>query len=250
MEKLIIAIIIALLYWFSCAEISILTMPFQSPIIIGAIAGLLYGDFTQGIIIGAGLQAMYMGVFTAGNVLPNDKALASCVAIPIALSAGLDATAAIAVAVPFGVLGAFIDTLRKTINSYWVKKGDEYIENGNIKGLRLAAVTGPLITQFVVRFFPVLIITYFGVSFAQPLVAMIPDWIMNGLTVAGGVLPAIGFATCILMIGKKNLLPYFLIGFFLVQVSSMPMITTAIFALALAALHVQFSKDISLNGGE
>lgn len=250
MEKLIIAIIIALLYWWSCSEISILTMPFQSPIIIGAIAGLLYGNFTQGIIIGAGLQAMYMGVFTAGNVLPNDKALAACVAIPIALTANLDATAAIAVAVPFGVLGAFVDTLRKTINSYFVKKGDEYANQGNIKGIRFAAVTGPILTQFVVRFFPVLIIAYFGVSFAQPLIAMIPEWMMNGLTVAGGILPAIGFATCILMIGKKNLLPYFLIGFFLVQISSMPMITTAIFALAAAALHIQFSNDAGLNGGE
>ncbi len=241
MNMLLVAIVIGFLYWLSCAEISIVSMPFQCPIIIGAVCGLLYGDVTTGVIIGAYLQAMYMGTFTAGNVLPSDKALASCIAIPIALASGLDATAAVAVAVPFGVLGAFVDTLRKTINSYWIKKGDVSIENADLKGLAVAAVYGPLATQFVLRFIPVAIITYLGASFAEPLVAAIPAWLMNGLSVAGGVLPAIGFVTCVLTIGKKQLLAYFLIGFFLVRVVSMPVITTAIFAVAAALLHIQFT---------
>lgn len=241
---LVTAIIIGLIYWISCSEISLISMPFQCPIVIGALCGLLYGDVRTGIIIGAYLQAMYMGVFTAGNVLPNDKALASCVAIPIALATGLDATAAVAFAVPFGVLGAFIDNLRKTINSYWIERGDASIEAGDLRGLRMAAIYGPVMTQFVLRMIPVAVITYFGASFAEPLVAAIPEWLMNGLAVAGGVLPAIGFVTCVLTIGKKELLAYFLIGFFLVRVVQMPVITTAIFAMAVAILHVQFtSKD-------
>lgn len=242
MNMVLVAIIIGLLYWFSCSELSIFSMPFQCPIIIGAICGLLYGDVETGIIIGAFLQAMYMGTFTAGNVLPSDKALASCIAIPIALATGLDATAAVAFAVPFGVLGAFVDTLRKTINSYWIRKADIYIEDANLSGLKFCAVYGPLLTQFVLRMIPVAIITYLGATFATPVVEAIPGWLMNGLSVAGGVLPAIGFVTCVLTIGRKELLAYFLIGFFLVKVVSMPVITTAIFAIAVAMLHVQFTN--------
>lgn len=238
---LLTAVIVGLLYWISCTEISLVSMPFQCPILIGAICGLLYGDATTGIIIGAYLQAMYMGVFTAGNVLPSDKALASCIAIPVALASGLDATAAVAVAVPFGVLGAFIDTLRKTINSYWVKRADRCIEDANLGGLKFCAVYGPVLVNLVLRMVPVAVIVYLGASFAEPMVAAIPNWLMNGLSVAGGVLPAIGFATCVLTIGKRELLAYFLIGFFLVKVVSMPVITTAIFAAAAAMLHVQFT---------
>ncbi len=36
---------------------------------------------------------------------------------------------------------------------------------------------------------------------------------MNGLTVMGGILPALGFATTIFTIGKNKFLPMFIIGF-------------------------------------
>jgi D-glucosaminate-specific PTS system IIC component len=88
------------------------------------------------------------------------------------------------------------------------------------------------------------VITYFGASYATPIIEKMPDWILHGLSVSGGLLPAIGFATCVLMVGKKNLLPYFIIGFFLVKVISMPIITTAMFAGAAAFLHLQFTHKM------
>lgn len=42
---------------------------------------------------------------------------------------------------------------------------------------------------------------------------VIPAWLMHGFEVMGGILPALGFALTIMVIGKKNLIPYFLIGF-------------------------------------
>ena len=51
--------------------------------------------------------------------MPSDPALASAIAIPIALGVGMNAEAAVALAVPFGVLGVFMDQLRRTINATW-----------------------------------------------------------------------------------------------------------------------------------
>ena len=46
-------------------------------------------------------------------------------------SVGMNAEAAVALAVPFGVLGVFMDQLRRTINATWVHMADKYAEELN-----------------------------------------------------------------------------------------------------------------------
>lgn len=41
--------------------------------------------------------------------MPSDPALAACISIPIAVKAGMDPNLAIALAIPFGVIGVFLD---------------------------------------------------------------------------------------------------------------------------------------------
>ena len=36
----------------------------------------------------------------------------------------------------------------------------------------------------------------------------IPEWLMNGLANAGGMLPALGFALTLVVMGKKQYLPF------------------------------------------
>ena len=67
------------------------------------------------MIIGAGMQLVYLGVTsTPGGNVPSDPALAACISIPIAVKAGMDPNLAIALAIPFGVIGVFLDQLRRT----------------------------------------------------------------------------------------------------------------------------------------
>ena len=43
---------------------------------------------------------------------------------------------------------------------------------------------------------------------------ILPNWVITGFSVAGGLLPALGFAIIIITIRRKDLLPYFFIGFY------------------------------------
>ena len=45
-----------------------------------------------------------LGVVATGNNIPTDAALAAIIALPIALSQGLDTSVAVSIAVPFGIL--------------------------------------------------------------------------------------------------------------------------------------------------
>ena len=159
----LLAIICGILYFLAKSKIGYtLTTALGSGIFIGFILGLYFNDLASGLIIGASIQLIYLGVIHTGGNEPSDGELASIIAIPIALQTGLDASAAVALAVPFGVLGIFLDQIRRTSNSIWVRKADRYAAEGNEKGIARCAFLYPAVFAFILRFVPVFIITLFG----------------------------------------------------------------------------------------
>ena len=127
-----------------------------------------YRRYANAMKIGAGLQLVYLGVTsTPGGNVPSDPALAGCIAIPLGVAAGMNPETAIALAIPFGVLGVFVDQLRRTTNSIWVHMADKYAEKADTKGIMRAAFLYPAIAGFIILFPIVFIIDYFGVSVAQ-----------------------------------------------------------------------------------
>ena len=107
----------------------------SQPLGAALVAGLATGKLSEAMVVGAGIQLVYLGVTsTPGGNVPSDPALASAIAIPIALGVGMNAEAAVALAVPFGVLGVFMDQLRRTINATWVHMADKYAEELNYGG--------------------------------------------------------------------------------------------------------------------
>ncbi len=236
--ELLIAVVAGLLYFIGTSRIGygLSQGATDSPILYGLIMGILFNDIKTGLIIGGTIQMMYLGLVATGGNIPADEALAGIVAIPIALKTGMSVEMAIAVAFPFGVLGVFLDQIRRMTNSIWVRKADTYAAEGNSKGMFRMAVTFPLIFAFFLRFVPVFLITLYGAEAVAGTVAIMPQWILSGLTIAGGVLPAMGFALIILTIGKREIMPYYFLGFFLVAFLSVPTMGAAVFGLIIALL--------------
>lgn len=235
--SIINAIVGGLLYFIGTQRAGYgLTTPMGSPILIGLVFGILYNDIATGLIIGANIQLVYLGIIATGGNIPADQTLAGVIAIPVALELGLDAATAVGLAVPFGILGVFLDQIRRTSNSVWVRRADKDALEGDEKGIFHNAFTFPLIFTFFLRFVPVFIINLFGANAVSWLMSALPEWIINGFAVAGGILPAMGFAIIIITIGKQSLMPYFIIGFFLVQYMGISIMAAAIFGISIALL--------------
>lgn len=66
---------------------------------------------------------------------------------------------------------------------------------------------------------------------------MIPQWLLNGLTVAGGMLPAIGFAMIMSVMLKKEFIPFALLGYICAAYFSMPIIGIALVGAVFAIKH-------------
>lgn len=246
---LLVAIICGLFYWFGMSRIGYhFTYSLASPIMLGFLLGLVYGDIPTGLMIGANIQLVYLGVVIAGGNVPSDQVLAAAIAIPIAMETGIDGQAAVAIAIPFGVLGVLLDQVKRTTNIFWLHKADKYAIDGNERGIFNCAFTFPVLAAFIYRFVPVFAINMVGPTAATYVLDMLPEWVMTGFSVAGGILPAMGFAMIIMVIGKKQFLPYFFIGFFISAYLGLGMIACAVFGTLVAFIYYFEKESLSKEG--
>lgn len=232
-----VAVLCGFLYFIGTSRLGYgLTQATGSPIFYGFILGLIYGDLEKGLIIGATIQLIYIGIIFTGGNMPSDQSLAGIIAIPIALQTGIDTEVAVGIAVPFGILGILLDQIRRITNSYWISKAEKYAEQMNTRKIFHCALTYPTITVFLITFIPVFVITLLGANAVTNVMDAIPQGLIDGFSVAGGVLPALGFAIILLIIGKRDIMAYFFIGFFAVAYLEIDVMGAAAFGFAIAAL--------------
>lgn len=241
--NLSLALITGLWYWFaaSLAGYTLFSM-LKSPTFIGMILGLIYGDPVKGIIAGGSIEVIYLGLVSAGGNIPSDKSLAGLIAIPLVLQTDISIQLAISIAVPIGIMGVFINNIRRFGNAFLIHKADAYAQAGNYQGIWRAATLYSFIFGFIIRFPVVFIANYYGSDLINALLHIIPNWIMHGMEVMGGLLPALGFATTIFMIGRKELMPVFIFAYFLVLYSGLSIIGAAIFGGCLAFIFMNLDK--------
>lgn len=231
-----VAILMGIYYWIARLRFGYtISSALLQPATIGVFVGLITGQMVLAMQIGAALQLVYLGVTsTPGGNVPNDPALAGCIAIPLGVMSNMMPELAVALAVPFGVIGVFVDQLRRTTNAFWVHLADKYAEDANTAGIMRCAFLYPALLGFVIRFPFVFVIDFFGAEWANGLIAALPEVLLHSFEVMGGILPALGFALTIMVIGKKELIPFFFLGYFAVAYLQIPVMGMAIFGLIIA----------------
>ena len=240
---LIVSIFTGIYYWIMKTDVGYaITHAIRQPLFSALLIGLIMGDVKQAVIIGAAVQILYIGLVAAGSNLPADDCLAGLIAIPIALKSGLSPELAIAIAVPVGVMGVFVDQLRKTINVIFVHMADKYAEEGNARQITLCNVLYPTLLSFFMRFPIPFLANLYGADAVKSFMDTVPQWIIHGFSVAGGLLPALGFALTMFVIGRKEMLPWFFIGYFMIRFSGMPVIGAAIFGLCAVLLITMYKR--------
>lgn len=105
-----VAIFAGIYWWIMKTDIGYaITHAIRQPLFVALPIGIMMGNVSLAIQIGAAIQLLYIGLVAAGSNLPADDCLAGLIAIPIAVQTGLSTELAIAIAVPVGIMGAFVD---------------------------------------------------------------------------------------------------------------------------------------------
>ena len=165
---------------------------YNTVIFNAVIVGAVLGDMPQAMMIGASLQLIYLGVIAAGGNQPTDPCLAAYVAIPVAMASGLNTNAAVALAVPVGLLGVQISNLLYLAAGFFAQKADVYAEKGDAKGMIGWSIIGVGLMRLICFASLLTVALYFGSGALQGVLDDIPKFVTNGLTAMGACLPAVG----------------------------------------------------------
>lgn len=221
-----------------CAVDDVGTQMLRRPLLICPVVGLIMGDITAGLLIGATLEIMWMGVGNVGAYSAPDMITGSCIGCALGIAAGSGATeVAVALAVPTSLLAQQLIVLYKTGITALNPIANKIAESGDFSKV-YGLVLGSAVIAFFVRAIPTFIAVYFGAGLIDTIVAALPANIMGGLKVAGSVVPAIGIALLMQMMLKKAELWVFLIaGFALSVYLGLGVLPVALISLPLAVIY-------------
>ena len=223
---------------------------FQRPLVSGFLMGLVMGKPVEGTIIGATMNLIYLGHITAGGTMPGDMALAGYLGTGLALAANLDVNAALSLAVPLGLLGTIVWFTRMSVDSVFCHWADRYAEAGDCQKVWLMNWLPAQALLFVIKVPIVTLAAFYGPNVVSGLLAMVGDTFIHGLSVAGGMLPALGIALNLRSILKKQIIPYFVLGFILVVYFKLDIIGVSLVGTIIAVLANDFfsQKGGAING--
>lgn len=239
------AAFVAFMYYIMTNEMKPVLLWVQegTPIFLGTIFGLFFGDLKTGLILGGTLMMLYIANQQPGANISQDESMACCVAIPIALKFGLEPAVALTIAIPFGVLGVPLDNITRLLMGVWTRRAEKHIDELNFKKLTFDATIGPALMRIPLRFLPMFVLIMIGGNSAEGVLELIPANVLDALSVLGGVLPCLGLVLCLRFIGRPILLPYFIGSFIIQKICGLNALTFGVLAACAAALHYLFVKN-------
>ena len=212
------------------------------PLIAGPVAGLLVGNVTLGMAIGATLEFAALGSYTYGGASTPDWPTGAIIAVALASHAGGSNTQEIALGVTFGLAAALVltplDPIGRSLTTLFIHRADKALIEGRTRELTVLHWTA-FIPWAAVRAIPTFVLTYFlNANLVHSLETSIPTWLVNGLTLSGGLLPAVGFAMLLGFLPVRKYWYMLMLGFVLFGYAKIPVLGVAMFALAIAFIFI------------
>jgi mannose/fructose/N-acetylgalactosamine-specific phosphotransferase system component IIC len=215
-------------------------MKFREPIVTGFLVGLILGDVAGGLVIGAALQLIWMGITGVGVTPKLDIGVGGTIGAAVALSTGTGAENAVLFAVPVALLMQFVDTLMTSAFSAFMPVADRRIDRLDVVKVQgIHYLCG--VIAFVVYFTPTFAAMYFGSEAIEAVVNALPEWLNNGLNGLAVLLPALGFAMLLDIILDRKLWPFLILGFVPAAFVGHDLSMVGIAAIAVAIALVVYS---------
>lgn len=217
----------------------------ERPLVVGLVTGILMGDMKTGILMGAALEAVFLGNVNIGGVIAAEPVTATTLATTFAIISHVETKAAITLAIPIGMLAAFVVMFLKNVlmNVFAPALDDAARENNQKKIVALHYGT------WVLYYLIISAISFLGVLLGSgpvnALVENIPAKLMNGLSAAGGLLPAVGFAMLMKLLWDNKLAVFYLLGFIFTAYLKLPAVAVAVVGVVICVVTSQRDLQIS-----
>ena len=233
------------------AEVRILGMTMISrPLVVSTLIGLVYGDVQTGLIFGAQMELLSMGLVGIGahSGMP-EITLGSAICTAFICGSGTGSDVALTLSLPISTFAASLGYLTWVpLNHLLSEKAKKAAAKADTKTMELCQ-WGGLFNYFFFPFVLVLVALIAGSPVFEWLIKVIPTWITSGISAASGLLPALGFALLMQLTFSWKLSPYLFIGFVAVAFFNLSNVGVAIIGVILAVLAFnQNSESVGKDG--
>lgn len=213
------------------------------PLVSGLVVGFILGNVHVGLIAGATIEFTFMGLVPIAGAQPPNPVLAGILGSAFAIILGKDPKIIIGLIIPFTVLMSVLVVLAYTSYAFLANRATIAAEEENYSKMcryPLYGLLGLFIIYFIMAFLPL----YLGAPAAKALLDHLPKVILEALSIAGGAMPAIGFAIILTVMLRKSYIPYLAIGFVFVAYLHLGITAVAILAVCFACIDFYISKQI------
>lgn len=230
-----IVLLTALMFFFQYDVANTQVTTYGTPVLAGLVSGFIMGDITMGLLIGGTMQLMSLGVGGyGGSSVPNYQ-IGAIIGVAFAVAVGGGLESGLAVGIPTAALGVQLDVVGKMVGSFFLHKAQESGQKLETKKMYRWVLAGFLGRPFMAALVVFIALTA-GSSVIEMLLANMPAWLNGGLSVAGGLLPAVGFAILLKYMPFNKYYIYAILGFVLASYFNAPMLAVALIGFVAAVL--------------
>ena len=227
------------------------TKMFRRPLLIAPIVGIILGNLQAGLIIGATLEVMWMGIGDVGAYMAPDIITGTMISTSLAIMGNTSGNistmvaTAITLAVPTSILAQQLLVLIETVNcslNGWAKR---LADNADVKGTFWLTWPPAFLYGFACAF-PTFLALQFGAGAIQQAINDLPKFIINGLSTAGSIIPSVGIALLMMtMLKKGELWMFIILGFVLSSYLKLDILPITLIALVFAFLYERATREPS-----
>lgn len=225
----------------------------QRPLIVSTLVGLVYGNVQAGLAFGAEMELLSMGLVGIGahSGMP-EITLGSAICAAFVCGSGTGSDVALTLSLPISTFAASCGYISWIpLNHLLSEKAKAAAEKGDSHTMEVCQWLG-LFNYFFFPFVLTLVGLIAGAPVFEWLIANIPSWITAGISVASGMLPALGFALLMKLTFSWKMAPYLFIGFILVAFFGLSNVGVAMVGAILAVFAFQNSgnKEVGTDDDE
>jgi len=226
-----------------------------APLFYGLVAGILVGDISLGLQIGAICALLGLGFYTYGGATMPDFSIGAIFGVFMAKqglggAASLEAVTSqvIPIVTAIALLMSLFDIAGRGLTTIFQHGGDNALARRNIASFQRWHLAGTIpwaLSRAIPVFIGMLFIDRYQIL-ADNIAKL--DWLQSGLGVVGKSLPAVGFALLLSYMDIATYWPYMLVGYALFAYMGVPVVGLAIVGVAAAGLYMKGKKDLAKGG--
>ncbi|MDD4642923.1 MAG: PTS sugar transporter subunit IIC [Erysipelotrichaceae bacterium] len=233
----------AFLFFMTFIGMSVQLFVYGVSVFYGFVVGLIMGDIATGLMIGGTMTLMGLGVGGYGGSSVPNYALGTVVGTLFAVVTQGGIESGLAVGIPVATLGIQFDILAKMAGSFFFHREQKAADELNWKAMGTWMWAWNWFRSYLYTL-PVLLVMTVGSGLISDLLAAIPQWFMNGMNVAAGMLPGLGFAILMRYLPLKKYGVFLIFGFVMSAYFKLTMLGIALLAFVAAYMVYQNSNQV------